>query len=417
MLGFLGVSRNNSWSPDELDMSLVLQKAKKIPHTTQQDVCIIFEYEKYIEVVIYNEYVSSSNARFIVAPNYQWSLEEEIKYEELLKNECVAYDIVLLKRIYEKYSAEHPEWHLRFKSNGPLRLLDHIRHCMNPGDVKEILYKSGLDVIAAHLTSIDGYNLIGNSPSDILSGLSVRLLRAINCPAGVKLIATEKKRNQLLFLQNRYSWLFDETWNDSMCQYMNMLLESDSDEKSIVKKFREHYQKTQMFWAPAQFETFSNRLQIKEEIKSVIGEKICDKIREDELYKIHELIIREKNYWNERIIQSNRNRDIDYIVFDKEYSLTYPESITEFVIEAIVQQNCLLSYLDDYVNNYTDIMLLRKPECRSVPYVTIEIYDGSVCQAFLKCNKQPDGVTLRWLSVYAMERKLELNLDYEEYGY
>ena len=172
-----------------------------------------------------------------------------------------------------------------------------------------------------------------------------------------------------------------------------------------------------MFWSPSQFDYFSKKIQIKEDISKEIGAKLCEKIRENELYKIHELLIRENDYWNERIEESNQNRYQNYVVLDDEYSLTYPKSIKEFVIEAIEQQNCLLSYLDDYVENYTDIMFLRKTDSYKSPYVTVEIYDGSVCQAFLKCNKQPDDNVLRWLSDYANKRKLSLDLDYDEYGY
>lgn len=417
MIRLLGLTGNNAWKPKELNMDLVVQKAREIIHTPHQDVCIILEFDNYFEVIIYNEYVSSSNARYIVAPDYYWSWDEEIEYEELLKNECTAYDTGVFYKFYEKYSTMHPEWHLKFKSNGPLRMIDHIRHCMQPGSAKEILYKAGLDVIAAHLSSIDEYNLIGNSPSDILSGLSIRLLRSINCPAGIQLISTEKKRKTLLLLQNRYSWLFDEIWNDSMCRYMNMLLDNGEDEKTIIRKFRKHYQTVHMFWSPSQFDYFSKKIQIKEDISKEIGAKLCENIRENELYKIHELLIRENDYWNERIEESNQNRYQNYVVFDDEYSLTYPKSIKEFVIEAIEQQNCLLSYLDDYVENYTDIMFLRKTDSYKSPYVTVEIYDGSVCQAFLKCNKKPADNVLRWLSDYANKRKLSLDLDYDEYGY
>lgn len=41
MIRLLGLTGNNAWKPKELNMDLVVQKAREIIHTPHQDVCII----------------------------------------------------------------------------------------------------------------------------------------------------------------------------------------------------------------------------------------------------------------------------------------------------------------------------------------------------------------------------------------
>lgn len=412
-----GIIKENTWTPDFSDLDRIQRRAKEILHKPQQEVCIVFEKDRYMEVVIYNEYVVSSFARFIIAPDYYWSWEEEIHFGKILKDECLAYDFEQFRDIYQRYSEEFPMWHLTFHTNHPLRLLDHIRQCMQHGSVKEILYKSGLDELAACMEGIEDYNMIGSSPSDIFSGLSIRLLRAINCPSGPLLLSTEKKRQKLLVLQNTYSWLFDESWNPSMCQYMNQMIEQGLDEKSIIQKFRKNYSKLRGFWVPSQYEVYTKELQIKEELSRELGEKIYKKIKEEDIANIHQLMIRNKEFWDAEITVSNMEREQMYIFADEQYSITYPQNIKEYVTEAIVQQNCLLVYLYDYVENYTDILFMRKVGMEEQPYITIEIFQENITQAFLKCNEKPEEEAIAWLKAYAADHGLGFHVNYDGYGY
>lgn len=413
MFRLINSIESNAWHPDYLDMEMIYDEVEKIEHTKGQDICIIFEKDNYFELVIYNEWVSSSFGRFIFEKDYYWTDEEEIKFSSFVKEECVAYNHGQVRKLYDKFSLEFPEWNLKFRTDKPLRMFEQIHHCMQIGSVKEILYKAGLDEFAANLDDIEDYNLIGLSPSEIFSGLSIRMLRAINCEGGAKLIDTEEKREKLLFIQNRYSWLFDKRWNESMCTYMNKLLCDNEEYENIVRKFRKYYKTLEGFWIESQYEIFITTYNIEEYLNKKLGKKLSREIPEEMLYLIYDVFINEKDCWNTRLLESNEKRNKENEFSDERYSIVYPKSTEEFVIESIVQHNCLMFYLDNYVNNQTDIMFLRKAECKEDSYVTVEIREGKIIQASLKYNEEPNKEVMEWLKMYARKKRFEVEL--EEY--
>ncbi|MBQ3543978.1 MAG: PcfJ domain-containing protein [Lachnospiraceae bacterium] len=401
----------NAWYPDYVDIQMIYNEAEKIKHTKGQDICIIFEEANYFELVIYNEWVASSFGRFIFAKDYYWTDEEEIKFSSFVKEECVAYNHRQVRKLYDRFSLEFPEWNLKFRTDKPLRMFEQIHHCMQIGSVKETLYKAGLDEFAANLEDIEDYNLIGSSPSEIFSGLSIRLLRAINCEGGTKLIDTEEKREKLLFIQNRYSWLFDKRWNESMCAYMNKLLCDNEEYENIVRKFRKHYKELKSFWIASQYYVYIGFFNIKECVEWKLGKKLSEEISEDKVTWIYDVLIKEREYWNSKLLESNEKRNKDNEFSDEKYGIAYPKNIEEFVIESIVQHNCLMFYLDNYVDNHTDIMFLRKAECKEEAYVTVEIYEGKIIQASLKYNEEPDREVMEWLEMYARKKGFEVELE------
>ena len=144
-----------------------------------------------------------------------------------------------------------------------------------------------------------------------------------------------------------------------------------------------------------------------------LGKKLSREIPEKMLYLIYDVLINEKDCWNTRLIESNKNRNKEKEFYDERYSIVYPKSTEEFVIESIVQHNCLMFYLDKYVDNQTDIMFLRKKDCEEDSYVTVEIREGKMVQAFLKYNVEPDKEVMEWLEMYARKKGFEVEL--EEY--
>lgn len=407
MLAFGIEKPDNIWEPKEVDPWMIHAKLQSICHEPQQDVCIVLEHTQYLEVVIYNEEVFSSCGRFIIASDYYWSDEEEKCFERLVREENVAYDQSDIRGIFEKYSAKYPEWHLQFRNTKPLRMIDHIRNCLQPGSIKEILYKAGLDEFAAGLSFIDEYNLIGDSPTEIFSGLSMRTLRAINCPGGVTLISTEAKRAKMRFLQGRYSWLFEQWWNEAMCRYMEELLLSNRDYEEIVANFKKRYNKLHGLWASTQYASYMDSIRLRERVVDILGEKLCNQLDQYEIVTYGTIFSQGREYWDAKMEHSNDKRNMKNEYSDGTYSITYPKSIREYAREGACQQNCMMNYLDEYVNNTTNIMLMRKCECEDKSFVTVEIRDGVLVQAYLKQNNLPDEDVLTWLRQYATSRHFE----------
>lgn len=411
MLRLLGQSPSNSWEPEPLDLERIEHEVRFIEHRPQQDVCILTEQEAYVEIVIYNGQLHSSLKRFILAPDYYWSEEEEEDFSSLVRREGIACSAFHLNAVFEGFSVTHPEWHLRIYANKPLRLIDHIYHCQHPGSVKEILYKAGLDEIAVQIDRIDGFNMIGSSPADIFSGLNMRLLKAINIPEGIQLIDEEWKRERLLELQSRYAWMFEKKWNAAMCQYMNQLLAEEAVCEDIARKIRRHYKRLCNCWIQSQWTAYIDFIHQKECVYERLGEFIRKNAMDmDDLYirKLYRYLIVEKKEWDRKIRASNKKRNHRYEFEDNTFKLFYPHTIEDFVVESRKQRNCLLEYLHAYADNITDILLMRDKKNPTESYVTVEIYRNQIRQAYTRFNEEPEERAKQWLREYAKRMGIEL---------
>ncbi|MBO5372301.1 MAG: PcfJ domain-containing protein [Lachnospiraceae bacterium] len=426
MIHFMRTVKQNTWEPESMDMSRIEHECHYIRHAAYQDICILLERKKYIEVVIRKTSTEEVFYRFIVAPDYYWSDEEEELFCKLVQNENMAYSGYHLLTIYERFAEQYPQWHLKKYTNKPLRLMDHIHHCQQRGTVKEILYKSGLDEIAAKIEKIDEYNMIGNSPAEIFSGLNMRLLRAVNIPEGIELLEENWKRDILLKLQNTYAWMFENTFNAFLCKYLNELIEEEYALNEIAEKFRIHYKKMSDFWIDAQYQNYKIFIHQKECVRNTLKEFITEKElnSKDDLFvrQIYNYLIKNKASWDKKIEDSNKKRNPRYEWKDYQYSVHFPKNTKEFILEAIIQKNCLMEYLESFTDNITDILFLRQVGNEKDSFVTMEIYQGKIVQAYAKCNKIPNEKVQDWIKRYAeyvgvevSERCFDENVEYENF--
>ena len=58
----------------------------------------------------------------------------------------------MIDEIFNYYSEKYPDWKLKRYYTKPMRLLDHIYHCMRKGSAKEMLYKAGLACLLQNIT-------------------------------------------------------------------------------------------------------------------------------------------------------------------------------------------------------------------------------------------------------------------------
>lgn len=82
------------------------------------------------------------------------------------------------------------------------------------------------------------------------------------------------------------------------------------------------------------------------------------------------------HYWTTEEEDTFQKRNRYYEYEDENYTLFFPRSIKAFIIEARGQRNCLMEYLEAYVENITDILLVGPKTNPSMPYVTVEIYEN-----------------------------------------
>lgn len=402
-------SKQSDWLPPAVNLHEIALRAGKAMNITGQKLCFyIFKTEPYIDA-LFIRFDKKTRPdlikRFTFREGFYWDYSDE----RFFHVNCIRSGICSclsgpFDKIYSHYSALHPDWHLKRYYTHDLRLLDHIYNCMQQNTVKEMLYKSGLDEFAVHIDDLDEINLLASKPSDLYDGLSMRVLRALNCPDGVSLLNTSNNRQYLCALSNKYPDIFDSPLNDAQCCYLSMLIKGQLTPGETGRLFREKKQNYDGLWCRSIFamklageksllDFISFKKQFRDEIAShdPIYMDYMDRIEPDsdltEAKLITWYLTVKKDEFNRRFRVSNRFRVYEWQERTPEYIFRYPQTINDFVREAVYMRNCLLSYLEAVVDNDTTIVFMRKANNVNMPFITLEIQRNMLKQAYHRFNQ------------------------------
>ena len=121
----------NNWKPTELsgDEIRALIDSTSSQLLSAEYCLIIFQASPFIDSILVSE--GSYVARFAFHVDYIWSRADEELFERTcLLNPLCRYTVEHLDEIFELYSSEYPEWHLKRYYTASLKMLDHIYHCL-----------------------------------------------------------------------------------------------------------------------------------------------------------------------------------------------------------------------------------------------------------------------------------------------
>ena len=288
MLDFFQL-QENTWNPPEMSyVDLMCKCALNLPEDLESDgdYLLILKVEPYIDA-IYLHFTKNDNLdsmykkRFVFHDGYRWSYEDERLFTDMvLNNNRIRYSCVI-DEIYKYYSNQYPDWKLNRYYTKPMRLLDHIYHCMRKGTAREMLYKAGLDELAAHIDDIDEMNLMSSKPSDVYGGISMRALRGLNCREGSYLLSTSENREFVKELQMKFPVIFKEKLNDAQCKYLKHLIDGGLTVGETGRLFNARKMSLMMIWSPHQYQMFIQKEKMnKEALKD--AEEI---VKMDSIYK------------------------------------------------------------------------------------------------------------------------------------
>lgn len=91
-----------------------------------------------------------------------------------------------------------------------------------------------------------------------------------------------------------------------------------------------------------------------------------------------------KKEFSEEIFRTRINKDYECVFGD--YQFIYPTSTQDIKDEAVAQNNCVASYIDDVIDGKCHIMFLRKKSSPKNSLVTIEIRNNTIVQAKRRFN-------------------------------
>ncbi len=207
-------------------------------------------------------------SRFTFHEDQKWSeLQEKLFERKCLKSEYpLRFNSADFDTIYNYYSEQYPQWHLKRYYTHEMRLLDHIHHCMARNTAKELLYKSGVDELAVRIHDANDVDLSATTPSGIYDNVPMRVIRAVNTEYGAELLASKEYRDYLKELNSQYPDIFKDPLNDAQCEYLMRLKKGNLTNPEIYRLFLSKKGKLSSIWIHAQLLRLLNAETARERI-------------------------------------------------------------------------------------------------------------------------------------------------------
>lgn len=420
---------DNTWIPPEIDArGLALSLKNDMNAQQSMEYLHIFKVVPYIDS-IYIEFDADRKLvvikRFAIHEGYRWSIDdEEFFHSHCITDESCGYSGGVIEQIYSLYSEIYPDWHLKRYYTKGLRLIDHIYSCSQKNNLKEILYKSDLDELAAGIHRLDELSLFASRPSDIYDGLSMKVLRSVNCHDGAVLLANKDDRSFLKELNMKFPELFKSKLNDAQCRYLSRLIKGNLTVGEAGRLFESRRDELSRIWCRSFYDIFidgERRRQKKDELCRTFSD--LDPIYENyiknakspydafddmEIAQLELYLFVKREEYDKAIRRSNRKREYDWMERGKDYYIRYPQTINDFCREAVYMQSCLLTYVEAYINNDTTILFMRRTEDTNKPFITIEIYKGELMQAYHRFNSDCTDEEAAYIRDYCVRHGIGL---------
>ncbi len=366
----------------------------------------------------------ASKKRYVFHEGYFWDWAFEKIFDEFVRNESSIFICPYLDEIYIKYSQLHDDWHLQRYYKRPVKMLDHIYHCMKRNTVKELLYKAGMDELAVYRNEIEDLNLLATSPSKVFDGINNKILRLLNSKHGAMLLSGQENRRFIESFIKANWWIVDSGLNDFQCEYL-LYLKHSIDYRPNYTVHLNTLRKLQSVWTHGQY-----RMLLEYEKKLI--EKRADYERFEDVDPIfvpylkeaednytafvskhdslYELLVTLNEVGNKELFKSNSERMPELEEQDDNWIIKYPSSIEEFCRTAVYFRNCLLRYVWQHIFHDCDIVFIYKNDNR-YPYIVFRIDGDSVVEARYRFNIELNESHREMLKVYCQRHNLKFEID------
>lgn len=426
--------KRSLWEPPNIDIGKLISQAKQQFNVRLgESLLYVFRTSPYIDT-LYVEYDSDHNPiinkRFTFCEGFTWNYQDEIFFHKrCVSNTTCTFDSDVFDEIYEYYNRIHPEWKLQRYMLNRIRLLDHIYNCMRKNTAKELLYKAGLDELAVNIYELDELNLLSTKPSDIFDGVPMKALRGLNCKYGIKLLNNDNVRSYVKEINSMHSNIFNKRLNDAQCLYMQFLIENKLTPIEVGRLFEAHKGSYERIWCLSQIQDEINehikrqRLQHAiEELKETIGsidpiymkyiKKTKNPILDSKILQLKKYLGVKRSEYDDQIRRNNRKKNQEWQEKDHGYVVRFPQTINDFCREAIYMQNCLLGYVPALLENDTTILFIRELSDVNKPFITMEIHNGQLTQAFHRFDEDCSDEEMLWIMDYCSRHDIACGLKY-----
>ena len=108
-----------------------------------------------------------------------------------------------------------------------------------------------------------------------------------------------------------------------------------------------------------------------------------------------------------RYDENRKPVEIKRFAFHEGYMVRYLQTINDFCREAIYMHNCLMTYVEPYINNDMTLLFMRKKDDINMPFITIEIYKNELMQAYHRFNKDCTKEEANWIREYCRRHGID----------
>ena len=104
----------------------------------------------------------------------------------------------------------------------------------------------------------------------------------------------------------------------------------------------------------------------------------------------------------------------DLLYEDKKFSIILPQESNDVRKEGSILKHCVASYVDRITNGQTCILFCREKEDVTEPYVTVEVKNNAITQAYGYQDSKPPVDALKFLAKWAKKKDLQLAWAWEK---
>ncbi len=367
--------------------------------------------EPYIDIYIWDILLEDGYKRFVISEGYCFNEEDEKFFLEYMSRP-VEIEPGMIQLVYDEVKKHHEYIHLVNYSD-VRHILLHLYYTLHESGPREILFKANLNWVAVSLGKIEGYNIIGSTPQDIL-GVNIKMLRALNDKECVKCLARQEDREEL---KNIYSAFHNYIPNNGINRFqLNYLKECYFSDEKPKRKILELYSD---IWSDSQYYAYMRYHEQKQIVKGYYSclpeyppinqlerfSRICD---------IVEKYVIDEDYFNKRITALLPSKKIQYRFENDTYTILIPGDVKAIIKESEQQKNCLYQYIGTVSFGETTILFMRDKSRLSQSLVTLEVRNGAIVQAFRSFNKVPNEQEIAFIEEFAKEKNLRIEIETDD---
>ena len=371
----------------------------------------------YADIYIY---IKKENRfeRFIIAPNKKMSEEDEHKYINVYSE----YEICICQRLFDFFMSEisevAPELNVgnyKFK----MESIIHIYYASFPSGMRELLYKSGLGVIANLICVMKDIN-DNSSNLEEAFGMPVKMLRKLNTNLGAwEILKDAKTREKAAKIYGKYHSLLNDISSIEIFQWQYLCDCYDNNEmvdKKMLKDlgrlpiyFEDEDDNSEVIYN-SYLDYKSNIRVIEERVGRIFPRNIAldDPTKALSACKLAQLYKDNGYEYEQELVYMLYDLQERYDYVDEEYIISPPESVAQMIKEAFSLKNCLCSYVIPFINRKTDILFMHRRIQPSKSYIAIEVRDGKLIQAREACNNEVCEKAMNSIRLFCKAKNLEL---------